>query len=127
MYSCFNGAVRLYWPDFNPSEAPYSPVYIPERVAQLGRQLVEIIFKQLAAISAFRFLPGPVAVDALDFLQEEKRLEAERMRILARDSNDYSQLLDLSDKENVRLRESVQRFQKRTKIFERVYNSPRTT
>lgn len=112
MYSCFNGAVRLYWPDFNPSEAPYSPVYIPDRVAQLGSQLVEATFKQLAAISAFRFLPGPVAVDAVDFLQEEKRLEMERMRVLARDSNDYSQLLDLSDKENDRLRESVQRLSK---------------
>ena len=104
LYSCYNGAVRLYWPDFDPAQLPYSPVYVPERVQSLGGRLVEIIFRQLAAISAFRFAPGPVTVDALDFLAERQRSELEQIRKAAQDRGDYEQLLEVSDRENAELR-----------------------
>lgn len=107
MYSCYNGAVRLYWPDFDPGESPYSPVYVPERVSTLGGKLVELIFRQLAAISAFRFVPGPVAVDALDYPHEQKRTEFELLKRSAQDRGDFAELFEMSAKENTELQKSV--------------------
>jgi hypothetical protein len=79
--------VRLYWPDFDPEASPYSPVYTPDRVREIGGKLVEIIFRQLTAISAFRFVAGPVTVDALDSLSEEKRRELESVRKAAQETS----------------------------------------
>jgi len=111
-YSCYNGAVRLYWPDFSLTESPYSPVYVPETVRLLGPRLINTIFGQLAAISAFRFLPGPVAVDALEFLHDEAKREMDAMKEAARNSNDYGQLLDLSEVEMKQLRGNLERLTK---------------
>jgi len=107
IYSCYNGAVRLYWPDFDPGQSPYSPVYVPEKVSALGGRLVELIFRQLAAISAFRFVPGPVAIDALDSLQEQRRKELEALKKSAQDRGDFAELFDMSAKENKELQKSV--------------------
>jgi hypothetical protein len=112
LYSCYNGAVRLYWPNFSLTEAPYSPVYLPERATYLGSRLIENIFRQLAAISAFRFLPGPVTVDALESLQTERANELDLLKKAAHDSNDYGQLLELSDEENRQLRDKAQQLEK---------------
>lgn len=107
IYSCYNGAVRLYWPDFNPEASPYSPIYTPDRVQELGGRLVDIIFRQLAAISAFRFVPGPVMVDALDFLGEQKRTELESIKKAAQERGDYEQFVQMWEKENEELKKSV--------------------
>jgi hypothetical protein len=107
IYSCYNGAVRLYWPDFNPEASPYSPIYTPDRVHELGSRLVDIIFRQLAAISAFRFVPGPVMVDALDFLGEQKRTELESIKKAAQERGDYEQFVQMWEKENEELKKSV--------------------
>jgi len=107
IYSCYNGAVRLYWPDFDPEASPYSPVYTPDRVRDLGGRLVEIIFRQLAAISAFRFVPGPVTVDALDFLGEQKRKELESIKKAAQERGDYEQFVQMWEKENAQLKKNL--------------------
>jgi hypothetical protein len=107
IYSCYNGAVRLYWPDFDLQESPYSPIYIPEKVSALGGKLIEIVFRQLAAISAFRFVPGPVAVDASDLLQEQRKKEIESIRKSAQDRGDFAELFDMSAKENQELQKSI--------------------
>jgi hypothetical protein len=107
IYSCYNGAVRLYWPDFDPEASCYSPVYTPDKVRDLGGRLVEIIFRQLAAISAFRFVPGPVAVDALDFLGEQKRKELESIKKAAQERGDYEQFVKMWEAENVELKEKL--------------------
>jgi hypothetical protein len=107
IYSCYNGAVRLYWPDFDPEASSYSPVYTPDRVRDLGSNLVDIIFRQLAAISAFRFVPGPVAVDANDFLGEQKRKDLESIKKAARERGDYEQFVQMWEKENAELKEKL--------------------
>lgn len=109
IYSCYNGAVRLYWPDFDPEASPYSPVYTPDRVRDLGSRLVDIIFRQLAAISAFRFVPGPVAVDALDFLGEQKRRDLESIKKAAQERGDYEQFVQMWERENAELKEKLGR------------------
>lgn len=111
IYSCYNGAVRLYWPDFDSEASPYSPVYTPDTTRELGSKLVEIIFNQLAAISAFRFVPGPVAIDAINFLQNQKAIELESIKAAAQERGDYAELLSVADEENALLREKLNRLQ----------------
>jgi hypothetical protein len=103
LYSCFNGAVRIYWPDFDLAESPYSPVYTPEKLNHLNGPITDILFRQLAAISAFRYVTGPVTTDAREHLQDEKYRHIEELRAAAEDRGDYRELLELSDKENAEL------------------------
>ena len=111
IYSCYNGAVRLYWPDFDPAAASYSPVYTPDKIRDLGNKLIEIIFNQLAAISAFRFVLGPVALDALDFLGEEKTKELESLKKAAQERGDYAQFVEMMEKENAEIKENLHQLQ----------------
>lgn len=104
LYACFNGAVRVYWPDFDLVESLNSPVYIPEKLTQIGRKLSDILFRQMAAISAFRYVTGPVTTDARERLQEEHQQETEKLKAAASDRGDLSALLDIADKENADLR-----------------------
>jgi hypothetical protein len=104
LYSCFNGAVRLYWPDFAPAESPFSPVYVPEKLNQIGARLTDILFRQLATISAFRYVTGPVTRDAREHLQEERNRETAELKAAAAERGDLNELLDLAVKENDELR-----------------------
>ena len=66
------------------------------------------LFRQLAAISAFRFVSGPVTIDAREHLQEERRVETEKLKAAAADRGDFSELLELADKENTELRRQTE-------------------
>lgn len=100
LYGCYNGAVRVYWPDFDPNESTYSPIYVPERLQVRGARLVEDLFRQFSAISTFRFVPGPVAIDAVEFLESQKQKELEKIRTAAQERGDYEELLQVADDEN---------------------------
>src|SRR5579872_1862440 len=43
-YRCFNGAVRVYWPDFDPAAAPFSPIYLPDKILQWNGKLGDMLF-----------------------------------------------------------------------------------
>jgi hypothetical protein len=107
LYSCYNGAVRIYWPDFDPSKASYSPIYLPARIHVLGAKLAGTLFRQLSAISTFRYVPGPVATDATEYLHEQQRKEMEEIRRAAQERGDYAELLDLADRETAALKKQV--------------------
>jgi hypothetical protein len=111
IYSCYNGAVRLYWPDFDPDASSYCPIYTPEKVRELAPRLGEIIFRQLAAISAFRFVPGPVAVDALAFLSERKMAELDSLKRAAQERGDYEQFVKMWEEENAQLKDKLRQFE----------------
>src|SRR5882672_2770113 len=110
LYSCYNGAVRIYWPDFDLAQTPYSPVYVPEKVHSLGVKLADVVFRQLAAISAFRYVPGPITVDAIDFLSDQDQRNLDAIRKAAQDRGDYEKLLEIADQENADLRQRVGEF-----------------
>jgi len=84
-YSCFNGAVRIYWPDFDPAESSFSPVYISEKLSRIDGRLSDNLFRQLAGLSAFRYVTGPVTTNAREHLQEERSREMEELRAAAKD------------------------------------------
>jgi hypothetical protein len=109
-YRCFNGAVRVYWPDFDSAGAPFSPIYLPDGINHFGR-LGDVLFRQLAGISAFRYATGPVITDSVEFLDIERRSELDEVKAAARDRGDLEQLLALADQENAQLSEQNRRFQ----------------
>ncbi len=111
LYSCFNGAVRVYWPDFDVAKSPFSPIYLPDKLNQIGSKLTDILFRQLAAISAFRYVTGPVTTDAKEQLQDERRRETEELKAAATDRGDFNELLELVDKENADLRKENEHLQ----------------
>jgi len=57
-FSCFNGAVRVYWPGFSLADPPYKhPLFLPDSIRyhrEQGRELKTHLFKVLAGMSAFR-------------------------------------------------------------------------
>jgi len=110
-YRCFNGALRVYWPDFDSAGTPFSPIYLPEKINQLNGKLGDMLFRQLAGISAFRYTTGPVITDALEMLDIERRSELEEIKTAARDRGDLDELLALADQENAQLSEQNRRLQ----------------
>ena len=59
--SCFNGAVRVYWPGFTPSAWRQHPLYLPDRVQAIrtrGRRVEDELFRLLSDIAASRFDDG---------------------------------------------------------------------
>lgn len=60
--SCFNGAVRVYWPGFNLEANPFHHrLYLPDYVKTCqvsGTPIGKRLFRTMAAISAFRFSEG---------------------------------------------------------------------
>lgn len=62
-FSCFNGAVRIYWPRFSEdSDATAHRLWVPSEIGQLGSEgLARSIFRSLAIAASFRFVePEPI-------------------------------------------------------------------
>jgi hypothetical protein len=110
-YRCFDGAVRVYWPDFDSAGAPFSPIYLPDKINRLDGRLGDTLFRQLAGISAFRHATGPVITDAVELLDNERRSELEEVKAAARDRGDLDELLVLADQENAQLSDQNRRLQ----------------
>lgn len=81
--SCYNGAVRLYWPGLQENADPFDhPLYLPDSIrwhAQNGQPLDRYLFRLLAAISAFRLSEAPVIRKVQETLE---RLNHQRIQEL---------------------------------------------
>jgi hypothetical protein len=62
--SCFNGAVRLYWPEFSRDGAyRRHTLYLPERIrsnAKRGREIGDKLFRILSNVASARFREGEI-------------------------------------------------------------------
>ena len=103
IYSCYNGALRIYWPGFDPTRSPFSPIYLPEKLTQIGDRVTDELLGLFAGISAFRYVRGPVTTDAIEYLQAERARETETLKADAKERGDLSELLDLASQENEEL------------------------
>ena len=56
--TCFDGAVRIYWPGFSPTDRPFiHPLYLGRSIKHhrnYGRELKSHLFRMFAGMSAFR-------------------------------------------------------------------------
>lgn len=109
LFSCYNGAVRVYWPGFVPEERPFAPIFLPERLRLMRKgELTYLLLGDLAGISGMRFVPGPVTRKLNMLLAQKRAQEASDLRRKARESGDYRDLFELSEKENRELRGEVE-------------------
>ncbi len=101
--SCFNGAVRVYWPGFESASDPFDhPIFLPERIKAMqadGRLLANHLLRRLAPVSALRFAYGPITREAAAAVQADRQAEADALREKAEASGDYAELLKLADDE----------------------------
>ena len=97
--SCYNGAVRLYWPGFSPDDSPLQhPLYHPDIISKILLQrstLEDRLFARLARVGAFRYVDGPVT---------SRVLQASRARQRKRQADELERLrTDLGGKYDVRI------------------------
>jgi len=91
-FSCYAGAVRLYWPGFTLADNPFKhPAWMPWRLRQFTHtdELVPQIFAAGAEATSYRFLEPADLVDLRSELDEEERLARRN-----ESSDDADQLLE---------------------------------
>jgi len=108
-WSCYNGAIRIYWPHLDTQQNPrIHPLWTSERLMYLAsgtedasRRIRSAIRKRLFSVSAFAVEQPPL----FDRLEDESAHEAlqEKMK-LAANAQDYQGLAEEYGKENDHLR-----------------------
>jgi len=77
--SCFNGAVRIYWPGCSRTGDPYAhPLFFPDKIKEWvaeGRSLPQMLMRRLAPISAYRFVEGEVTADVRRAIELHRKKE----------------------------------------------------
>lgn len=86
--SCFNGAVRIYWPGVSESgEVRADRPLLPEEVQQMGDAVGERLLRRLTQVAAFRFVEMPTTREA------REATDAQRAEQLRANSGDLDWLL----------------------------------
>jgi len=100
--SCYNGAVRLYWPGFSSGSSPYDhPLFFPDNIRRhrdAGRPLHRHLFRKLAAMSALRYAEGSVIREVRTKADEERRSQIQTMREQLSRRSDYDKIIEESQK-----------------------------
>lgn len=82
--SCYDGAVRMYWPGLARTDDAFShPLYLRERIrfhADRGQPLSKHLFRFLTAIAVFRFAEGDATQRARAAIDRAKNAEIEKLR-----------------------------------------------
>jgi len=102
-YSCFNGAIRIYWPGFDTASDPFEhPILLPDRIKAIqadGRLVSDHLLRWFAPASTLRFAYGPITRDAIAAVQADRQAEIDALREKAQAAGDYGELLKLADEE----------------------------
>jgi hypothetical protein len=134
--SCYNGAVRVYWPGFSSEDPPTKhPLYHPDiiaRITEQGALLEDRLFDRLARISAFRYVDGPITSRVLQASKTKQKERQVRQLEDLRDSlgKDYQARIDeilgtLAQREEIiRSLEDENRLLKERLSDWRLYQSP---
>lgn len=93
--TCYNGAIRLYWPDFKKTSHPFQhPLFLPVRINTLerpGRSFEDYLFNYLSQIAAARFTDSPLIESLRDAVDSERKEELAKLRQASSDEF-FSQL-----------------------------------
>jgi len=114
--SCYNGAVRLYWPGLTPESDPMGhPLYLPQTLrqhAEAGQELHRYLFRRLTGISALRYAEGTVIGDVRRSFEQQQQAHTEQLRTqLSSREVDYEQVcqgLETAWDENSRLKKDLE-------------------
>jgi hypothetical protein len=91
-YSCYNGAVRIYWPRFSREADPYFyRLWLPSQISEFGgsEAFAQSLLRIVAAAASFRFVE-PEPLRAFRRRHDEARLAA----LKATKGGDYEALFD---------------------------------
>jgi len=126
LFSCYGGAVRVYWPGFRPDESDslrhqvFLPASIRANLAR-GRSLDRYIFRMLSALSAFRFTQGEITTQARTAVEKDRRAQFDALLEKSKqgDSAADKELLEFALEENVRLEREIAISKQRVSDLER--------
>jgi len=113
-WSCFNGAIRLYWPGATETSDPFShslwtTTRLMDRVdstEEAGRRICDQIRRKLMGVSAFT-VRRPAVLDQIARQSRQEEFEADRTE--ARDNDTLYELLDEQQEQIVRLQKDIVR------------------
>ena len=94
--SCFDGAVRIYWPKFSKASDPrYHRLFLGSWIEQVGPETAAIRIEQtIFAVAVYRYVPDKRIVDLIHHAEA-----AERQKVLERNrKNSENEFLDDFDK-----------------------------
>ena len=114
-WSCYNGAVRIYWPNITANDGNFlrHPLYFPEHYPEGSQaQLCDDIFRRLAAAALVKFATPP-KLKIFRQAEERHRQQRENARIaeLTAGVEAARELTDLLNKlraDNLKLREDLE-------------------
>ena len=119
--SCFNGAIRLYWPGLSPKSNPWQhPLYLSVSVKRYEQTKAGFEGEVIASISSalsLRYVPGTVTRQAAAAFTKARREEIEGLKQryengLA-DSKDFEGVLGLVEEERDTYKEELDAAKKR--------------
>lgn len=108
-FSCFNGAIRIYWPRFSLDADPFfHRLWLPADVArsEQGQGFAVELLRVIAPAAAFRFVE-PEKVRSYRRRADQARLDS----LKAEKSSDYTEVFDLWDKETKKNEELLRRIE----------------
>jgi hypothetical protein len=83
-HSCFDGAVRLFWPGFSLSDAPFQHrLFMGSHIRSYeeeGFPLQDHLFRMLAAVASYRYTEGAVIRDVRQALVDDDRRKVDELR-----------------------------------------------
>ena len=82
--SCYDGAIRLYWPGFTLQDSPFPhKLFFPQSIRlhdEQGLPLPDHLFRTLSAVASYRYTEGSVIRDAHKAIAELERRRVEELR-----------------------------------------------
>jgi len=100
--SCYNGAVRLYWPGLTLQSTPLDhPLFFASSIRyhrDAGQPLHKHLFRKLAAISAIRYAEGTIIREVRTRAEDERRAQLQALREQLHQTADYDKILEESQK-----------------------------
>ena len=98
-FSCFNGAMRIYWPGFSVSDAPRTHrLYLPGAVLEnerLGRPFSSHLFRVISKVTADRYVDGPLVKAVYRLTAERQQAELNAIRDSVRSGNEAKEDLEI--------------------------------
>lgn len=120
LYSCYNGAVRVYWPGLriDGADGLEHQVFLPSVIRsndERGRPLSRHLFRMFAGLGAFRFTEGDVFCRAREAIDKSRRARFNEIAEQAKagDAGADKELLELALDENARLEKKASEDQAR--------------
>jgi len=116
VFSCYQGAIRLYWPRFSTDDQPFRhPLWTARRLLELSddagmaRERIRKHLRGIVMRASARSTVRPSEIDEIRDAPVRARMQAlrERLESSHRDATEWEEMATLIDEENARLRREV--------------------